>query len=82
MAIYRDRRQPMSRRLRPAIEAAPYIHAKLAVTANVQSQDLASLLDERIQRIREARPKLINTEQQREGPTAIPAPLPKAVGDD
>jgi hypothetical protein len=82
MAIYRDHRQPMNRRLRAAIEAAPYTHAKLAVTASVKTQDLAALLDARIQKIREAQPKLINADQRRGTPAAIPALLPKAVGDD
>jgi hypothetical protein len=34
-AVYRDANQPMSRRLRAAIEAAPYAHPKLAVTASI-----------------------------------------------
>jgi hypothetical protein len=31
-AVYRDPAQPMHRRLRAAIEAAPYLHPKLSVT--------------------------------------------------
>src|SRR5262249_3898801 len=34
-AIFRDPRQPMSRRLRAAIEATPYFHPKLSATAFV-----------------------------------------------
>jgi hypothetical protein len=33
MAVYRDIRQPMERRLRAARECAPYVHPKLSTTA-------------------------------------------------
>lgn len=34
-AIYRDANQPMQRRIKAAIEAAPYMHPKLSVVASV-----------------------------------------------
>ena len=52
MAIYRDHRQPMSRRMRAAEAAAQYRHPKLAATAvtNLNGQDFASLLERAIER--------------------------------
>jgi hypothetical protein len=60
MAIYRDPQQPMNRRLRAAIEAAPYMHPKLAVTASIHTQNFAVLLEARVQRVREAKAKLVD----------------------
>jgi hypothetical protein len=50
VAVYRDQRQPMARRMRCAIEAAPYFHPKLAVTASIDSKDLASAIEAAIER--------------------------------
>jgi hypothetical protein len=52
MAIYRDPRQPMGRRMKAAIEAAQYRHPKLGViaTTNLSDQDFAALLDRAIER--------------------------------
>ena len=52
MAIYRDHRQPMNRRMKAAEAAAQYRHRKLAATAvtNLNGQDFASLLDRAIER--------------------------------
>ena len=57
MAIYRDHRQPMSRRMRAAIEAAQYRHPKLGAiaTTNMNGQDFASLLERAILRSGKAR---------------------------
>jgi hypothetical protein len=49
-AIYRSPAQPMHRRLRAAIEAAPYLHPKLSVTANVDGKDFALQLERAIER--------------------------------
>jgi hypothetical protein len=50
-AIYRDPRQPMPRRMRAAIEAAPFFHPKLAVNANISGgEDFASRLERAIAR--------------------------------
>jgi hypothetical protein len=49
-AVYRDPRQPMHRRLRAAIEAAPYVHPKLSVTATVGGKDFAAELERAIER--------------------------------
>jgi hypothetical protein len=62
-AIYRDPRQPVNRRMRAAIEAAPFIHPKLAVSANISGgEGIASRLELAIERSR-ARPKLIEAEK-------------------
>jgi hypothetical protein len=63
-AIFRDARQPMQRRLRAAIEAAPYVHSKLSAVAvgHMTGNDFASALDRAIERSR-AQPKLIEAEK-------------------
>ena len=61
-AIYRSASQPMQRRVSAAIAAAPYVHPKLAVTANVQDQGIAALLEARLRRIAEATPKVIENQ--------------------
>ena len=57
MAIYRDHRQPMSRRMRAAIEAAQYRHPKLGAiaTTSINGNDFASLLERAILRSGKAR---------------------------
>jgi len=52
-AVYCNEGLPLSARLKAAIEAAQYIHPKLAVTATVDSGDFAAQLDRAIQRSRE-----------------------------
>ena len=49
-AVYRDPRQPMQRRLRCAVEAAPYFHPKLAVTVGINGRDIAHELEAAIER--------------------------------
>jgi hypothetical protein len=49
-AIYRDPRQPMHRRLRPATECAPYIHPKLSAAAVLIGDDFASKLERAVKR--------------------------------
>jgi hypothetical protein len=41
----------LSQRMRAAIEPLPYTHPKLAVTAMVTENDIATLLDRRIKRM-------------------------------
>jgi DNA-damage-inducible protein J len=50
-----DARQPMSRRLKAAVEAAPFVHPKLAVAVSISEADFASRLDRAIERSRLAR---------------------------
>jgi hypothetical protein len=52
MAIYRDHRQPMSRRMRAAEAAAQYRHPKLGAiaTTSMNGRDFASLLERAIER--------------------------------
>jgi hypothetical protein len=55
MAVMRDHRQPMSRRMRAAEAAAQYRHAKLTATALMTSDDFGTLLDKAIERSNGAR---------------------------
>ena len=45
MAVYRDVRQPMMRRLKAATECAPYIQPKLSAAAVLIGDDFASKLE-------------------------------------
>jgi len=49
-AIFRDPRQPMHRRLKAAIEAAPFCHPSLKATAVILGGDFASKLEKAIKR--------------------------------
>jgi hypothetical protein len=49
--VYQDPRHPVHIRMKAAIEAIAYERPKLAVTANIAGQDIATLLEERIHRI-------------------------------
>jgi hypothetical protein len=49
-AVYRDTGQPIHRRLRVAIECAPYVHPKLAVTASFDGKSFANHLEAAIAR--------------------------------
>jgi hypothetical protein len=57
LAVFRDSRQPMKRRMDAAEIAAPFIHPKLAMigTANV-SGDFGTMLERAIQRSNAVRP--------------------------
>ena len=66
--VYQDPRLPTALRMKAAIEALPFERPKLAVTAMLDGQDIAALLDERLKRIAQAKP--IN------GGSAAPAPNP------
>ena len=50
--VYRSVRQPMSRRLRAAIEALPHEHPRLGAVAigSLSGQDFAAMLDRAIER--------------------------------
>ncbi len=50
--VYRSVRQPMSRRLRAAIEALPHEHPRLGAVAigSMNGQDFAAMLDRAIER--------------------------------
>jgi hypothetical protein len=51
-AVYSNEGLPLSARLKAAIEAAQYVHPKLAVTATIESGDFAVRLDQAIERSR------------------------------
>ena len=78
-SIYRSASRPLAVRLRAAIAALPFEHPKLAVVAKVEGADFADQLDRAIARSKAKPPMTIEATPT---PTAIPAPLPKAVGDD
>jgi hypothetical protein len=68
-AFYRDSRQPMHRRLKAAIEAAPYCHPSLKATAIVpMGGDFAARLERAVER---SHPKMIE---------AAPVPVPQQEG--
>src|SRR5215475_14450547 len=48
--IYRSTNQPMHRRLKAACEALPFVHPKLAVTAQVNSETFAAALERAVNR--------------------------------
>ena len=54
LLVMRDHRQPMSRRMRAAEAAAPYIHPKLSATAILSGGDFAERLEKAIGRSRPA----------------------------
>ena len=51
-AVYSNESLPLTARLKAAIEAAQYVHPKLAVTATINSGDFAVQLDRAIERSR------------------------------
>jgi hypothetical protein len=82
MAIYRDHRQPMSRRMRAAIEAAQYRHPKLGAiaTTNMNGQDFASLLERAILRSGKARELKLIEHRQVDGERTPPQAANRAAG--
>jgi len=61
-AVYRDPRQPMHRRLKAAIEAAPYCHPSLKATAViVGGEEFAAKLERAIER---SRPMMIEAKPE------------------
>ncbi len=70
-AVYMDAKLPLSVRMRAAIEILPFTHPKLAVTAMVNEQDFATLLDRRLKRM-----EAMNGNQP-QTIAAKPPPLPR-----
>jgi hypothetical protein len=58
-AVYTNGRIPLSTRLRAMVEAAPYVHPKLAVTASIEGKDFAVLLEARLKKINGRQTKVI-----------------------
>jgi hypothetical protein len=52
-AVYMNADLPLSLRMRAAIELMPFVHPKLAVTAVVNEQNFAEVLDRRLKRLAE-----------------------------
>ena len=53
-AVYSNEGLPLSARLKAAIEAAQYVHPKLAVTATVNASDFADQLEKAVERSRKS----------------------------
>jgi hypothetical protein len=53
--VYRSADLPLTTRMRAAMAAIPYETPKLAVTALVQESDLATLLDRRLEKLKQMR---------------------------
>ena len=70
-AVYMNAELPLSVRMRAAIELLPFTHPKLAVTAMVTENDIATLLDRRLKRIEAMNGKQPQTIE------AKPPPLPR-----
>jgi hypothetical protein len=49
-AVYLNSELPLSVRMKAAIEAAPYVHPKLSVAANIDPVEFSKSLDKAIQR--------------------------------
>jgi hypothetical protein len=71
--VYQDPRLPTALRMKAAIEALPFERPKLAVTAVVDGQDIATLLDERLKRIAQARPINMSSTAPVTNPQLAPA---------
>jgi hypothetical protein len=73
-AVYMDAKLPLSVRMRAAIELLPFTHPKLAVTAMVTENDIATLLDRRLKRIEAMNGKTQTITNQ---PIETKSPLPR-----
>jgi hypothetical protein len=54
-AVYMDENLPLSVRMRAAVEVLPFTHPKLAVTAVINEQNFAEVLDRRLKRLEKMR---------------------------
>ena len=73
-SVYSNSALPIAMRMRAAIETLPFEKPKLAVTAMVDSQGIAALLEARLRRIAEAEsdPKAIEAAPMIEAPIRPP----------
>ena len=46
VAVYSDSEQPFNNRLRAAVAAAPFMHPKVNVSANVDKEEFAKMMEE------------------------------------
>jgi hypothetical protein len=78
-AVYRDPTQALTTRMRAAMACLPFEVPKLAVTAVVTNNDIATLLDQRIERFQKM--KLIEAKRTNEDGGSVDARLPPPVPD-
>src|SRR5262245_16373021 len=73
-AVYRNPSIPLSVRMRAAMACLPFETPKLAVTAQINEQSYAELLDRRLARLDEARRQVIEHQPQNGGtsPNIVP----------
>src|SRR5262245_52393002 len=80
-AVYRDPTQQLSTRMRAAMACLPFEVPKLAVTAVVTENDIATLLDKRIAKYEKMQnAKMIEARPNAE-PTNADARLPPSIPD-
>jgi hypothetical protein len=79
-AVYSNERLPLSARLKAAIEAARYVHPKLAVTATINSGDFAIQLDNAIKRSRQVETKPITNITASSSASDTPRPVTNGGG--
>src|SRR5262245_34023662 len=77
-SIYRNAGLPLTTRMRAAMAALPFEIPKLAVIAQIQEQDLATVLDRRLERLKQMRNG--NEAKLIEPPDLCPVPLLLAWG--
>jgi hypothetical protein len=60
-AVYSNEGLPLSARLKAAIEAAQYVHPKLAASTHVDGKDFAALLETRLAQLSQPKPLAIES---------------------
>ena len=58
-AVYSNEGLPLSARLKAAVEAAQYVHPKLAVNATINAGDFADQLEKAVERSRRVSPTMV-----------------------
>src|SRR4051794_32373906 len=58
--VYQNSAMPLSVRMRAAIAALPFESPKLAVTANIQGEGMAALLEARLRRMAGVKPEVVD----------------------
>ena len=75
-ATYRNPRLPLQVRMRAMIAAIPFESPKLAVTYQATEQDFATLLDRRLERMKEVRAIEAKPNNDEKIDARLPPPIP------